>query len=354
MTEQVKIGVIGTSWWAENVLMAMFASDERAKLMAVCGRKRERDEELAAKYTIPQVFTDYHQMIHQGGLDAVVVATPDDTHYEMVMAALNAGMHVLCEKPIALNATNARTMYETAEAKHLKSMVMYTWHWLEPMQHLKQLVDEGRIGKVYHGDIQWQTPFWRSGEYHWRVDMEHANGILGDLGSHVFHLALWTMGDVKSVSAQLGFNVKRVDADGKSFQMANDSALVTLEFVSGAQAQVGVSAAAHLNGIGMKPTCTLYGEKGTLEGGWQFSEGINRIAPYLRASFEGSDEQISEEASYDSYVMFKTYPAGRQFIDAILHDTPTYPSLYEGYKVQQIIDAALESHRTGCRVNIVP
>ncbi|MEO8395276.1 MAG: Gfo/Idh/MocA family oxidoreductase, partial [Chloroflexota bacterium] len=116
MAEQLKIGVIGTSWWAENVLMAMFANYERAKLMAVCGRNRERDDELAAKYNIPQVFTDYHQMIEQGGLDAVVVATPDDTHYEMVMAALDAGLHILCEKPVALNAKDAKAMYEKAEA----------------------------------------------------------------------------------------------------------------------------------------------------------------------------------------------------------------------------------------------
>src|SRR4051794_37152630 len=108
----------------------MFTSDERATLSAICGRNRERDDELAAKYSIPQVFTEYHQMIEQGGLDAVVVATPDDMHYEMVMAALKAGLHVLCEKPIALNAKDAKTMYETAEAKHLKHMVMYTWHWL--------------------------------------------------------------------------------------------------------------------------------------------------------------------------------------------------------------------------------
>ncbi len=352
MAEQLKIGVIGTSWWADNVLMAMFTSDERAVLSAICGRNRERDDELAAKYNVPQVFTDYHQMIEQGKLDAVVVATPDDMHYEMVMAALDAGLHILCEKPVALNAKDAKAMYEKAEAAHLKHMVMYTWHWLPPMQHLKQLVDAGRIGKVYHGVIQWQTPFWRSGEYQWRVDAERANGILGDLGSHVFHLALWTMGDVASVSAQLGFNIKRVGADGKPFQMANDSALITLEFVSGAQAQVAVSAVAHLIGVGMKPTCTLYGEKGTLEGGWQFSDGINRIAPYLLAAFEGSEENISEESSHDSFALFKRYPAARQFIDAILDDKPIYPGLYEGYKVQQVIDAALESHRTGCRVLI--
>ena len=352
MPEQVAIGVIGTSWWAENALMAMFAGCERAKLMAVCARTRERADEVAARYGVPQVFTDYRQMIEHGKLDAVVVATPDDTHYAMVMAALDAGLHVLCEKPIALNAKDAKAMYDKAEAAHLKHMVMYTWHWLPPIQHLKQIVDEGRIGKIYHGDIQWQTPFWRKGDYHWRVDAERANGILGDLGSHVIHLALWTMGDVASVSAQLGYNVKREGMDGKPFQVANDSALITLEFVNGAQAQLGVSAAAHLIGVGMKPTCTLYGEKGTVEGGWQFSDGINQIYPYLKAGFDNSEEKINEDLALELVNYFKIHPAGQQFIDAILDDKPIYPGLYEGYKVQQVIDAALEAHRTGCRVAI--
>src|SRR4051812_16258309 len=117
MIEQVKIGVIGTSWWADIVLLPMFVNCERAAVTAICGRNRARGDEMAAKYNIPQVYTDYYQMIEQGNLDAVVVATPDDTHYEMVMAALDAGLHIFCEKPVALNAKDAKAMYDKAEVK---------------------------------------------------------------------------------------------------------------------------------------------------------------------------------------------------------------------------------------------
>src|SRR5690349_24791763 len=120
MAEQVKVGVIGTSWWADTALLPLFASYQRVKLAAVCGRNRARAEELAAKYAVPQVFTDYRQMIEHGKLDAVVVATPDDTHYAIVIAALDAGLHVMCEKPVALNAQHARAMVEKAEAMRLK------------------------------------------------------------------------------------------------------------------------------------------------------------------------------------------------------------------------------------------
>ncbi len=353
MAEQVKVGLIGTSWWAENALLPMFANYPRAKLTAICGRNRQRAEDVAAHYAVPQVFTDYRQMIERGKLDAVVVATPDDTHAEMVLAALDAGLHVLCEKPVALNAQDARAMRDRAEAAKRKHMVMFTWHWLPPLQRFKQLVDEGRIGRIYHGDFQWQSDFWRDGAYQWRVDATRANGILGDLGSHMLHLALWTMGDVAAVSARLGFHIPRLGLDGQPFPMANDSARMTLDFVSGAQAQVEVSAVAYLGGT-MTPTCALYGEKGTLESGWTLSDGLTRLTPYLRAGFAGSDEKISEETPSNISDYFRTHPGARQFIDAILDGTPLYPGLDVGYKVQQLIDAALESHRTGCRVTIAP
>lgn len=353
MAEQVKVGVIGTSWWADTALLPIFANYKRAKLAAVCGRNRERAEEMATKHAVPQVFTDYRQMIEQGKIDAVAVATPDDTHYEIVMAALDAGLHVLCEKPVALNAQHAKAMYEKAEAASLKHMVLYTWHWLPPIQRFKQLLDGGSIGNIYHGDFQWQSDFWRSGGYHWRANAERANGILGDLGSHMLHLALWTMGDVTAVSARLGFHIQRDGLDGKPLNMANDSARLMLEFVSGAQAQLEISAVAHLVDP-MKPNCTLYGEKGTLKSGWTFRDHPTRIISYLRAGFESSLEEIGEEVSLDVSNYFKTHPAGHQFVDSILNDKRIYPGLYEGYKVQQIIDAVLQSHQSGCRVAIMP
>jgi predicted dehydrogenase len=352
VVEPLKVGVIGTSWWAENVLMPIFDGYERARLIAVCGRNRERGEALAAKYHVPQVFTDFHQMIEQGKLDAVVVVTPDDSHYEMVMAALDAGLHVFCEKPVALNAQHAKAMYDKAEAMGVKHMVFYTWHWPPAMQHFKQLVDEGSIGKIYHGNFQWQTSFWRNRDYSWRVDAERANGIIADLGSHMIHLALWTMGEIAGVSARLGFHIQRDGREGQPLNMANDSALVTLDFVSGAQAQIGLSSVARLIDP-MQPTCILYGEKGTLEAGWIFGDDLLTDISYLRGGLDGTEEPISEEVPFHVVEYFKNHPVGpRLFVDSILDDKLIYPGLYEGYKVQQVIDAALESHRTGCRIVI--
>jgi predicted dehydrogenase len=101
MAEKVRVGVVGTSWFADGFHLPNLASHPRAKITAICGRTRERAEALATKYTIPHVFTDYHAMIASGTLDALVVVTPDALHYPITMAALDAGLHVLCEKALS-------------------------------------------------------------------------------------------------------------------------------------------------------------------------------------------------------------------------------------------------------------
>lgn len=351
MPEQVKIGVVGTSWWADMMFLPILAGYERAKLSAICGRNRARAEEMAAKYAVPQVFTDYRQMIEQGDLDAVVIATPDDTHYEITMAALEAGVHVLCDKPVALNASHAREMYEKAEAARLKHMVMYTWHWLPTIQRAKQMVDQGYLGDIYHGSFQWFHSFGRSREYQWRWDADHSNGVASELGSHLIHIAQWMLGDITAVSARLGFHIQRNGLEGKPLKPANDSARMILEFKNGAQADLEVSGVSHWI-HGEKLGFVLHGERGTLESA---SESAAERRIYLHAGQGSSKEIVSEEQVLDHVDYFKTHPVGpRLFVDAILDDKPIYPGLYEGYKVQQVIDAAMESHRTGCRVNITP
>src|SRR5262245_34167060 len=126
MTDKVKVGIIGTSWWADLAFLPTLSTYDCASLAAICGRNRERADEIGTNFGIPQLFTEFRQMIDQRKLDAVIVSTPDDTHYDMVMAAVDAGLHVLCEKPVALNATDAKKMYEKARAANVKHMVMYS------------------------------------------------------------------------------------------------------------------------------------------------------------------------------------------------------------------------------------
>src|SRR5690242_8599504 len=110
MAELVRIGIVGTSWWADLLHLPSLTSHPQATIAAICGRNRERTEEMAKKYAIPLVFTDYRDMLARANLHALVISTPDDLHFPMTMDALDAGLHVLCEKPLAMNAGQARAM----------------------------------------------------------------------------------------------------------------------------------------------------------------------------------------------------------------------------------------------------
>ena len=348
MAKQVTIGVIGTSWWTETMFLNVLKNYERATLQAICARNQERANEVAQKHGIPEVYSDYREMFAKSKLDAVIIASTDETHYEMAMAAFDAGLHVLCEKPVALSAAHAREMLNKAEEKGLKHLVMYTHHWFPYLQRAKQVLDEGYIGKVNHASFHWFSGYGYDTNYNWRFDGNRSQGIIADLGSHLIHMSQWFLGDVKSVMGQLGWHVAR-----EGDKIAPDSAQALLEFENGAQVEMNMSATAQFLPQGfMKLSFALYGEKGSIEGEWLviFPDSTT----WIKAKQFGSEELIDETglADFDTYFMDKPIGA-RLFVDSILDDKLANPNLHEGYKVQQVIDAVIQSHETGRKV-LVP
>ena len=358
MAGQVKIGIIGTSWWAEEMYLPHLATYERAVLLAVCGRNRDRGNEVAAKYNIPQVYTDYREMVATAGLDAVVISTPDDTHFEMAMAALDSGLHIICEKPVALNAADAKAMVDKAEAIGVKHMVYHTARWFPNLRYLKQLVDEGYVGPVHHALIRYVAGYGRSSAYAWRFDGDRANGVLGDLGSHMIDLARWFIGDITSVSAHIANFCDRKHPGGRLVTPANDLAALDLTFASGAQASIQVSAVAHVAERNMQGEAYLYGADGTLETDFGISNSDYRVLGARKTDSRFTELEIPPEwlqgiTAENASGNFLTQSIGsRYFVDCILNDVTPEPTLYEGYKVQRVIDAALESQRTGQRIAI--
>ena len=356
MVEHVRVGVVGTSWFADGFHLPNLMSHPQAKITAICGRARERAEELATKYAIPHVFTDYRAMIASGTLDALVVVTPDSLHYQITMAALDAGLHVLCEKPLALNATQAREMYEKAEAAHRKHMVMFTWHWLPHFRYLQQLIEQGFVGQPYHFHIRYVGGYGREATYGWRFDREQGNGILADLGSHAIDFARRYVGDIARVSAHLATFVTRPGPAGQVLDAANDSALLAVEFVNGAHGSIYVSAVTDVGERQSDTTIALYGEAGSVE------LDFTLAGAELRGLRQGDEQwqtlEVPDALWHDvervgsffeqTFALFEKQPvANRLFIDCILDNTSIDSTFYHGWKVQQVIDAAIASHEPG-------
>src|SRR2546425_2647179 len=114
--ERFRVGVIGTSWWADLEHLPGLRARRDVDLMSLCGRNPDRLAALAAKFGVQKTFTDWRAMISGGGLDALVIATPNSLHHPQAMAAFEAGLHVICEKPLAMEVGLARGMGARAEA----------------------------------------------------------------------------------------------------------------------------------------------------------------------------------------------------------------------------------------------
>ncbi len=360
MPDKVRIGIVGTSWWADYMFAPALQSHPRAELAAICGRNRDHAGEVAAKFRIPQVYSDYREMFAQGKLEAVVVATPDDTHHPITVQALRAGLHVMCEKPMASTARQALEMYRKAEAAQVRHMVFFTYRWMPFFRYARDLIEQGAIGRCYHCEFHYLGGYARGENYMWRYDQDRANGVLGDLGSHTIDLARWLVGDIHRVSARLGVAVNRLGHGGGPINPANDWAQLLVEFANGARGLIQASAVAHVADRGQQQQIRLFGEAGTLDINVNYGGPEPWATIQAARSSEQTFQTLTVPDSYwgdvsrtDPFEVFTKQPAGaRLFVDAILEGRPVSPSFYDGYKAQQVIDAALESDRTGEAVAI--
>ena len=357
MSNQVRIGVIGTSWWTDLMLLPALKSHPQAAVVALCGRNRERAQALAAKFAVPQVYTDYQQLYAEAQIDAVVIATPDDTHYAMVMHAFDADLHVLCEKPLALTVAQAKTMLARAEASGRQHMVDFSFRWLPQIRYLFELVADGYLGPCYHGHFRWLLKYPDFLLDGWRGSPTQAHGVLADLGAHLFDIARCTMGEITGVSAQVSAWPTHTDANGRRLGPANDAAVATLQFADGAFGIVHLSTVAHTADQWNDWHILLNGEDGSLElnrapdgrlllYGARRNEPKSRVLPLPDRILVG----LSPEQAYNPQMpdVFMHQAAGcRLFIDAILEERPVAPTFYDGLKIQEVIEAALVSNRQG-------
>ena len=353
--------MIGTSWWADFFYLGNRQTHEGAELAAVCGRNRTRAQELADKYGVGRVYTDYRKMLNSGELDVAIVATPENLHYPMVMTALDAGLHVACEKPMAFTAAEAREMLEKAEAVGVKHMVSFTKRWIPGYRHIKHLLESGYLGQprqaLFQWIVDWNLPRTR---YLWYFDRSHAHGVVSQMGAHIIDLARWFWGEIVRVQANFRSFVPVLTRDGRLATGENDTAALVLDFANGAQGII------HLSNISRSAPrlfeasqlTTLIGENGSLRAEvdpWTEKEDI-----YGARNDQDSvelqtvpDHYYGEVDRSNFWEIFRKQSLGpRAFVDAIIEDTAGVPTFFDGYQTQRVIEAALESATTGSAVTL--
>jgi predicted dehydrogenase len=304
-------------------------------------------------------------MIHNAELDAIIVSTPNDTHYPISMLAMDAGLHVLCEKPLARTYARSLEMAKAAQEKGLINLVPFTYSYMPTARYLKELIADGYIGRPYHLNMRYYTGYGREGEYNWRFDLGKAGaGIVGDLGSHFMYIADWLFGSIRAVSCTLGFQVERpgIDNEGKRYTVADDSAIITLDFENGAQGVIHVTAVCYEDtSFGQTHHMEFHGSQGTLYSftdwdtiqqvkGARVGEGPLRELP-IPDDIWGDARRDTVHNTYRDLFRKQNFMT-RQFLTAILLKDKVRPDFSDGARIQRLISAAQKSHAEGRRVDV--
>ncbi|MCA2988865.1 Gfo/Idh/MocA family oxidoreductase [Gemmatimonas sp.] len=159
----VHVGLLGAGAWAHGAHLPGYARDPRCKVVAIADPVREKADAFAREFGIPHVYDSHEALLAHHGLDAVDVCTPSATHFALSWAALEAGKHVLCEKPVAYDYAETRRAAALAAAKGLKTKLGFTFRYSPGMRYMKALIDEGFIGEpfIFNGfeqNSQWLDP----------------------------------------------------------------------------------------------------------------------------------------------------------------------------------------------------
>lgn len=360
-----RLGIIGTSWWVDAMYLPALSTLPGIEIAAIAGRDPDRAAARATQWSIPHWFTDWHAMIDDAELDGVIVAASNPVHYPATRAALEAGIHVLCEKPVADHYEQAAALAALADRQGAVTMVPFTYRFMPGFRWLERLVAEGYVGDLHHVGLRYHTGYGLTPEYLWKLDAAaNPTGALGDIGSHFLYLAMCLGGPVDAVTARLDVVAGHpaTDQDGKPYEAAADSAAVILEFRSGGQGILHASSVAYEGtSMNQRHVVEVHGSGGVLRhvvdwdelqdvSGARVGEGPPQLLPIP----EDIWGELRRQRVHDTYRdVFRTTDAmARGWAKALVERRSVRPDLGDGAAVQQLLDACLTSSKQGSRVAV--
>ncbi|MBQ7316681.1 MAG: Gfo/Idh/MocA family oxidoreductase [Clostridia bacterium] len=374
--KHINIGLIGfgfmgkTHLWSVKNLPFFYDLPFTAEVAAVCASADhpERSEAVAKTYGIPRAAGEA-AIIHDPTIDVIDICTPNPHHFETAKAALRAGKHVLCEKPLTVTAAEARELADLARASGLTCGTVFNNRYLAPVMRAKQLIDTGRLGRILSFDFSYKhnsciDPDRRVG---WKQTAEAGGGTLFDLGPHVIDLCHFLCGKVAAVTArsQIAFPT-HLRSDGSVWETNADEAFYMIcELESGAIGNITVSKLTQ--GANDELSFSVCGTLGSLS----FSLMDPNYLNFYDATVEGSpiggvrgQTRIECVGRYPSPATgFPTpkAPVGwlrghigsmAAYLTAVYEDRPASPSFADGAYVQSVMEAAQQSAETRREVSL--
>ena len=333
MSDRVmNIGVIGLSMGKHHLYQ--FKKCEKAKIFAICDVNKERLTQCQKEFNVPYVFEDYRKLIDTDELDAVVVAVPNFLHASVTILALKSGKHVLCEKPMAMNAKQAEEMIKISEVMKKKLMIHFNQRFTPESRFLKSYIDKGELGNIYYVKSGWLRRRGLPLSGWFTTKSQSGGGALIDIGVHMLDLSLWFMGFPKPLSVSSSTYTKFGKSDKKKNKIfdVDDLACAFIKFKNGASLFLEVSWASNIKQSDYIYSSVL-GDKGGAE---RIQSPEHTIEIYKEK--EGNLIDIKPKVSENLYESSQQH-----FVDCIMNNKKPMSSCYEALEVQRILDAIYKS-----------
>ncbi|WP_066058017.1 Gfo/Idh/MocA family protein [Robertmurraya korlensis] len=341
--KKLRVGVIGCGSIARHRHLPEYAANPNVELVAVCDNNAERALEIGEKYGVPS-YTSFVELLRNAEVDAVSVCTPNYLHAPISNAALLAGVHVLCEKPMATSKEEAESMIETAKTSGKKLMIAHNQRFVASHQKARQLIQSGEVGKIY----SFRTAFGHGGPEGWSVEGKEGwffqkdkafVGAMGDLGVHKTDLLRYVLGEeIVEVGAF-------VETSAKEFATVDDTAVCVLKTESGI---IGTLAASWSYVSKEDNSTIIYGENAILR--LEDDPTNSLVVQYKNGdvvNYQLGKIQSNDEGGQSSSHVIDL------FVDAVLNDREVAVSGEEGMKSLGVILAALESNETKQIVRVI-
>ncbi len=343
-------------------------------LMAACGRGEAQVRGFADRWGWETIETDWRRLVERQDIDVIDIASPNNTHYEIAMAAAASGKIVLCEKPMAMNVAQAREMTEAVESAGVANMVWFNYRRVPAIALARQLLDEGRVGRPFHYRAQYLQDWTMSpslplgGQTLWRLDADAAGaGVTGDLLSHAVDTALWLNGPISAVTAMTEIFIKeRSVHDAPEVRKAvtiDDACQFMCRFANGSLGLFESTRFARgrknyntleLNGEGASlyfdmedPHRLQYYDHGDADHlhGWRNIHVTGFNHPYMKQWWVPGTT-IGYEHTFTN--------ALADFLAGLDSGETAQPTFREGLATQLVLDAVLSSAHSGIWVDVAP
>jgi predicted dehydrogenase len=384
---EIGVGMVGYKFMgrthsnAYRQVAHFFGVDPKPRMVAVCGRDEAGVKAAAEQLGWEGYETDYHKLVTRNDIQLVDVASTGNTHYEVVMAALAAGKHVYCEKPLANSLDQAREMLATAKQAGVINFINFNYRRVPAVAFAKQLIEEGKIGEIRHWRAVYLQDWINDPEFPlvWRLQKELAgSGALGDIAAHITDLALYLVGPIAEVSGSLSTFIKErpletASAGGAGLEAAassergqvtvDDAAMFIARFENGVTGTFEVTRLAP--GRRNYNSFEVNGSKGSITFNLEKMNELNVFFTDDPAGLQGFRTINVTEGAHPYAGAW--WPAGhilgyehtfthavKDLLDGIASGQNPLPSFEDGYRCQAVLDAVERSSASGAWEKPIP